>query len=132
VLERLVRRADALEGNFRRYTDACYGKVTSRIVTGTSAGTGNAHAEGVVAGGDWSVAWDANSDVQWQESWVGRANLDNETTVMCRVLWSDIETDADLIRTELTAVKQSAQEAGIYPGLVRDLLADYQLEDPDL
>lgn len=125
TLMSLSRRADTQDSNFRRYLDACYEKVTKATTAGNSFGVGSESSTGAVVGQRGFIAWDVDSRYRWQESWVAGSEIDNATTAYCRSLWSDIAADAAVIRSELANIDEAARRAGIYPGVIRELRAQY-------
>jgi len=121
----LRRRADGLLGNFRRYLDGCYRKATTATTAGASVGWGSASSVGAAIDQDGFIAWDVAARFAWQETWAAEQRIDNETTALCRTLWSDIAAETRIIHDELAAIDEAARRAGIYPGVVRDLRAEY-------
>jgi hypothetical protein len=55
----------------------------------------------------------------------GPSEIANETMPECRLLWEDITTASTTIERELNNIQETARRRGIYPGIVRDLLAKY-------
>lgn len=127
-LAQLSRAADNLDVNFRRYLDACYGKATTYRWTRESAGVAVGTAAGSVSGRNWFVLWENEAAFAWAQFEHGEARLDNETTVVCRALWSDIASQAASIRRGLETIEDIARRMAIYPGVMRELRARYRLD----
>jgi hypothetical protein len=102
----------------RRYNSACRGKVTTirprvtpgvpldRLLIGTGA---------IVALGTLPL----------QPLFPEELEMKNETTAVCRVLWSDVAMRSALIKKELAQIDEEARRRGVYPGVMRDLRAKY-------
>lgn len=97
------RIADRLDENYRRYLDACHEKYTAAAA---SPHTVQPHY------------YDPYQPLV----------ISNETTPICRKLWSDIERDAEDIELEMRAVSEDARRRGVLPGHLRDLARKYGLD----
>ena len=56
--------------------------------------------------------------------------IENEGTPECRMLAHDIQAQSAAVKTALAAVDEDARRRGIYPGVMRDLRAQYGLANP--
>lgn len=55
--------------------------------------------------------------------------ISNETTSVCRILANDIRVNSALLRKELGGVEEDARRRGIYPGIIRELRAQFGLRE---
>lgn len=127
--EAIARVADKLDDNFRRYIDGCYMKVSVATNRGSSTGYGSGSFIGGAAGRDWFVVWSGAQDIAWRSEWEGQVATDNATTAPCRILWSDIATDAARVRAALHQLEDEGRRRMIYPGAMRALRAAYRLRE---
>lgn len=126
-LARVAQVSDHLDNNFRRYIDACYRKFTVSSVSGQTTGSGQSYGYGGAFGRSWFAVWEGSSQLAWQESWTGQSVVSNESTVECRMLWSDIEASAAQIRRDIDAIDDDARRAMVAPGFIRDLKREFRL-----
>jgi putative serine protease PepD len=101
-LERAGRLAQRLNAEFDQYALACGG-----------ARTNNA----------WLMPFEAASGRQ-PSGWVQRAN---QTDPGCSAAWSELVAAAGAIRTVVLAVEEQGRQAGVFPGVLRDLYTRYGL-----
>jgi putative serine protease PepD len=101
-LERAGRLAQRLNAEFDQYALACGG-----------ARTNNA----------WLMPFEAASGRQ-PTGWVQRAN---QTDPGCSAAWSELVAGAGAIRTVVLAVEEQGRQAGVFPGVLRDLYTRYGL-----
>lgn len=127
AVERLCDQADALDADYRRYMDDCYGNVATVVTRGTSRGSGSLSSNGVAAGRDWFAVWDANASMEWQEQWTAKSEISLENSSRCRRLWSNIMFNANSIKQQIEGAEIAALQTGIYPGVIRDVRARYHL-----
>lgn len=93
---------------YDRYMQACEGKTTQ---------------------GNWlMILGDPRSSTGFS-SYTAQTETTNATTPQCRMLSADVLTDAKQISVNLNAVAEAARTGGIYPGVMRDLYATYNLEE---
>ena len=130
-LGRIAARADRIDDNFRRYIDGCYQKYTTTASSGTSYGTGSSSSSGAAVatdGREWVAAvFSGTSQVAWRQSWEGQSMTSNEGSAPCRILWSDIVNDSNVVRGAMAAMADDARRRGVIPGVMRELLAEYRL-----
>ena len=51
--------------------------------------------------------------------------IQNQTTAPCLILWHDITAQSVQVQDELSRIDDEARHRGIYPGIIRDLRAQY-------
>ena len=75
-----------------------------------------------------------NSRVKWQWAFTPRdpaaaSEVGKDPTASCRNLWTALTEQADGIASILRQIDERARQAGVLPGVMRDLLARYGLEE---
>ena len=58
---------------------------------------------------------------------MGNIEIANETTPQCRAMRAAVEADDAAIKAALDALDTEARRAGIYPGVMRELFAKYEI-----
>ncbi len=96
------RLTDQYIVNFNRYAEACAGRTMQ---------------------GGWLAPFRSGAGQ------TGTAQAATEAAPGCRMLWSELLAAAGDIRSIILTVEEQARQAGVYPGVVRDLLAKYGLEE---
>jgi hypothetical protein len=108
LFERRLEAASAtrteLSNDWKKYQDACRGKVTT------------GHGIGVVF---------LRSELVW---FVQTLKIDNESTPACRMLTTGMKARSQQISRELDQIDEDARRLGIYPGVMRDLKRKYEFE----
>lgn len=127
AVERLSDQADALDTDYRRYTDDCRGNIATVVTRGTSRGSGSLSSNGIAGGRDWFAVWNASASIEWQEQWTAQSEISLENSSRCRRLWSSITSNANAIKQEIEGVETAAMQSGIYPGVIREVRAHYRL-----
>jgi len=98
-LTRCRKLTEEFAANFDRYTAACAGRRT-----------------------DWLVPFGSPGGS-------GTIQTANESTPTCRILWSDVTAAAQDIKAMIRDIEERARQAGVLPGVMRDLLERYGLEE---
>ena len=75
-----------------------------------------------------------NPRIKWQWAFTPRdpaaaSEVGKDPTASCRNLWNALTDQADGITSLLRQVDERARQGGVLPGVMRDLLARYGLED---
>jgi hypothetical protein len=75
-----------------------------------------------------------NSRIKWQWAFTPRdpaaaSEVGKDPTASCRNLWNALTDQADGITSILRQVDERARQGGVLPGVMRDLLARYGLEE---
>jgi len=98
AIEKIGRRADALDGRWRAFKDACY--------------------QGRVAG---------SFDREWFALWDPRA-MQGAVAPGCSVVFNDIRHTAQEIHDEVVGAEEAARRADVYPGTRRETLRKSRLD----
>jgi len=98
ILTLVARRADQLDDYWRRFRASCY--------------------EGRIAGG---------FDREWFAVWDSRA-MQGAVSPGCGPMFSDVRRLADEISAQVLAAEEGARQAGVYPGVRRDVRRRLRLD----
>jgi S1-C subfamily serine protease len=109
-----AKRADEVDILWNRWVNACYGKYTSGVAGGTSAG-------GVYD--EWGRQWFSYGGV-----WEGGVATSNEGTPQCRGWFADINRLAGEIQYIMTNAEDQARRSSVYPGVRRDIRRKYRMD----
>jgi hypothetical protein len=132
-LKRLSDAARAVDADLTSYLAACYERFASIPVAG-AAPRSNA-ADDVLRqarsapGAARFALWNGTAAFAWNPTWAPQPN-ENSTLPSCERLWEDSRGRADRVKVDVEFLERDASGAGIYPGVVRELLAARGLADP--
>jgi trypsin-like peptidase len=101
TLAQLARRADGLDEYWRRFKASCY--------------------EGRIAGTferDWFALWDPKA-------------MQGAVAPGCGAAFTEAKRTGDQIRTDALTAEEAARQAGVYPGVRRDVRQKYRLTGLD-
>ena len=75
-----------------------------------------------------------NSRLRWEHAFNPRdpaaaTEMAKETTYRCRSQWTDLTEQADAMKPFFRQIEDRARQEGIVPGVMRDMLARYGLEE---
>ncbi len=132
-LKRLAGIASNVDSDLQSYLASCFQRYASIPVEG-AAPRSNAvddilRAARSSAGAARFALWSGTAAFQWQPNWAPQAN-DNSATPSCERLWEDVRGRADRLKVDLELLERDARDHDIFPGIVRELLADRGLAEP--
>jgi len=107
ALQHAGRLTTRLIAEFNNYAAACAGKTTAS---------------------SWLQAFQVPSSGP-VSTHSGSMQTGNEATAACRIAWTDLVAAAKGIRTIVADVEEQARQAGVFPGVMRDLLHEHGLEE---
>lgn len=133
-LKRLGGLANDLERDLQTYLTACYERFLPVPVEGAAprAAPSEPSARPVKVSPRTSLLTLLHGQVPfaWNETWTTQSLLVSENAAFCQGLWNDVSGRAAAIRARLDELELGARRNDIYPGVVRDALADYGLSEP--
>lgn len=107
ALQHAGRLTKRLIADFNEYAAACAGRTTAS---------------------SWLQAFQAPSGGP-ASAYSGSMQPGNEAAPQCRIAWTELVAAAKEIRTLVGNVEEQARQAGVFPGVMRDLLHEHGLEE---
>jgi hypothetical protein len=132
-LTRLGRLAGEVDNSLRSYLSLCVERFASIPVAGAPPRSTSVDdmlkAARATPGAARFALWNGTAAFQWNEAWEARPDP-NSALPSCPSIWEDARARAERLKLDVEALERDAQEQHIYPGVVRDLLAAYNLAEP--
>jgi hypothetical protein len=132
-LKRLVTLANEVDADLQSYLAACFQRFASIPVEGaaprSTAVDEILKAARSAPGAARFALWSGTAAFQWNPSWAPQAS-DSSSTPSCERLWEDARGRADRLKVELEFLERDASTQNIYPGVVREMLAERGLAEP--
>lgn len=132
-LTRLGKVAGDVDRSLRSYLTLCVERFASIPVAGAAPRSTSVDdmlkAARATPGAARFALWNGTAAFQWNDAWDARPDP-NSNLPSCPTLWEDARSRAERLKIDVEALERDAQEQRIYPGVVRDLLAAYNLAEP--
>ena len=132
-LTRLGKIAGEVDGSLRSYLALCVERFASIPVAGAAPRSTSVDdmlkAARATPGAARFALWNGTAAFQWNDAWEARPDP-NSTLPSCPAIWEDARGRAERLKIDVEALERDAQEQHIYPGVVRELLAAYNLGEP--
>jgi hypothetical protein len=132
-VKRLAAAARAVDADLSAYLSACYERFASIPVAGAAPRTNAAddvlRQARSTPGAARFALWNGTAAFAWNPTWAPQPN-DSSSLPSCERLWEDARGRADRVKFDVESLERDAGVAGIYPGIVRELLAAQNLAEP--
>jgi hypothetical protein len=125
-LKRLAGIAAGVDAGLQSYLASCFQRFASIPVEGAApratAVDDILAAARASRGAARFALWSGTAAFQWNPTWAPQA-ADNSSQPSCERVWEDVRGRADALEVDLEFLERDAREHGIYPGVVREMLA---------
>jgi uncharacterized protein YgiM (DUF1202 family) len=131
-LKRLAEAARAVDGDLSSYLSYCYERFGSIPVAGAAPRSTNAdeilRQARSSPGAARFALWNGTAQFAWNQTWAPPRN-DDSSLPSCERMWEDARGRADRVKVDVEFLERDAVGAGIYPGVVREMLAARNLAE---
>ena len=129
----LGKEAGDVDNGLRSYLALCVERFASIPVAGAAPRSTSVvdllKAARATPGAARFSLWNGTATVQWNDAWEARPDP-TSTLPSCPTIWEGARSRAERLKNDVEALERDAQEQHIFPGVVRDLLAAYNLAEP--
>jgi hypothetical protein len=135
-LKRLAGVAASVDAELQSYFSTCFQRFASIPVEGAAPRSSPVDEILKAARSSPGAArfslWSGTAAFQWNPTWAPQATNDTSSaTPSCERVWEDVRGRADRLKVDLELLERDALEHGVYPGIVREMLAARNLAESE-